>query len=269
MSGTAGSTVMSTVTETLATSTPAHVSTEPTTSGVTVSSTINTESTAFGSSSTAIPVFPRLVEFVFILDDSNCDTSFDISSQKNTITNVLSNYTISPDGIHVANPHSILSTGLGYIFLTDLSALTDTYLLDCSRPPDSTFTIDKALRKSMSFAYKYARNESEALVFVVFTLNNGTSMMTDDHGAAMNASLAYREKCMDPGKVEIIQINPGPGRVNQELGNHFFKYDDPDLYNKFLNVVKNAEIYDKSAVLESDCIDPINPNFKSDEILRF
>uniref|UniRef100_A0AC35G7I0 VWFA domain-containing protein n=1 Tax=Panagrolaimus sp. PS1159 TaxID=55785 RepID=A0AC35G7I0_9BILA len=208
--------------------------------------------------STISPIFPRIVDIVFILDDTNCDVSYDISSQKNTISYVLQNYTIGFDGVMVANPHSIGSASFSYLFLTDLSVFTDSYLLDCSQLPDKSFTIDKALRTSMSFAYKYTRNTAEALIFVVFTLNNGTSLTNDDHGFAINASLAYRNKCMNPGNVGIIQINPGPGTVNPELGNYFFKYDDPDLYNKFLNAILLTGFYNENSIPASDCIDPIH-----------
>uniref|UniRef100_A0A914QVV6 Uncharacterized protein n=1 Tax=Panagrolaimus davidi TaxID=227884 RepID=A0A914QVV6_9BILA len=93
--------------------------------------------------STMSPIFPRVVDIVFILDDTNCDASVDISSQKYTISYVLQNYTIGFDGVRVANPHSIGSAGFEYIFLTDLSAFTESYLLGCSQPPDNSFTIDK------------------------------------------------------------------------------------------------------------------------------
>jgi hypothetical protein len=191
------------------------------------------------------------------LDDSNCDANPDTQNQKNTISLLLSNYTFSDDGVRVANPRSIGSAGYSYFFLTDLSAFTDTYLINCHHIRDTTFTIDKALRKSMSFAYKYTRTTAEALIFVVFTINNGTSMQFGDPGYALNAALEYRNKCMNPGNVEIIQINPGFGNVNPELGNYFFKYDDPDLFNKFTNAIISTGIYDKSSIPKNDCIDGI------------
>uniref|UniRef100_A0AC35GRU4 Acetylcholinesterase n=1 Tax=Panagrolaimus sp. PS1159 TaxID=55785 RepID=A0AC35GRU4_9BILA len=75
----------------------------------------------------------------------------------------------------------------------------------------------------------------------------------------MNAALAYRNKCMNAGNVEIIQINPGPANVNPELGNYFFRYDDPDLYKKFLNAVLLTGFYNENSIPANDCIDPIPP----------
>uniref|UniRef100_A0AC35G7Q1 VWFA domain-containing protein n=1 Tax=Panagrolaimus sp. PS1159 TaxID=55785 RepID=A0AC35G7Q1_9BILA len=261
---TSTSTILSTPSSELSTTSTISSTSMPTSTSTSTSTLLTTStspSTVFPTTTSTNPsqpsIYPRTADIVFILDDSNCDANPDTQSQKNTISSLLSNYTFSDNGVRVSNPRSIGSAGYSYFFLTDLSAFTDTYLINCHQIRDTTFTIDKALRKSMSFAYKYTRTSAEALIFVVFTINNGTSMQFGDPGYALNAALEYRNKCMNPGNIEIIQINPGFGNVNPELGNYFFKYDDPDLFNKFTNAIISTQIYDKSGIQKNDCIDGI------------
>uniref|UniRef100_A0AC34GUM5 VWFA domain-containing protein n=1 Tax=Panagrolaimus sp. ES5 TaxID=591445 RepID=A0AC34GUM5_9BILA len=209
---------------------------------------------------TALPyVYPRVADIVFILDDSNCDDlNSNINSQTDTIWKVLSNSTLSDYGVRVANPRSICSLGYNSRFSTNLLAFHSN-LLDCHYGYDSNFTIEKALRSSMSFAYQFSRNISESLIFVVFTLNNGTALQIGDDGSAINAAIKYRNKCMKPGNVEIIQINPSVANVSPTLGDYFFMHDDPNLFEKFANAIMAAKIYGKSGIFEYDCIDTIVP----------
>uniref|UniRef100_A0AC34FZJ2 Uncharacterized protein n=1 Tax=Panagrolaimus sp. ES5 TaxID=591445 RepID=A0AC34FZJ2_9BILA len=184
--------------------------------------------------------------------------------QVDTVKKVLNNYTLLQDGtgVRVANPRSIISVGIKYIYSGNLGAFSSN-LLTCHYGYDVNFTVDKALRSSMSFAYQYSRNISVPIMFVVFTLNNGTSLQIGDTGSAFNASVEYRNKCMKPANVEIIQINPSVANVNPELGDYFFMHDDPNLFEKFTDAILRLSLFDKSAISEADCIDSIAPKRES------